>query len=620
MTVVEPPQSNINVQSLNSCDEKSNLKISEVHDIWTPTVDHQKSVSASDSVCPKKLSYHISDDYIFMHNSICLSGKYNFEECKFSLDTNLKIDYFRFMLSDYHDTNLCDLLEFGFPIGYMGKIQQEPCDNFNFVRNHKGAKEFAVHVQKFLNKELDFDAILGPFQENPFICNICVSPLNTVPKKDSEERRIILDLSYPKDKSVNDFVSKDFYLGNRINLTYPGVDDLVAIVKAKGQSCLLFKRDLSRAYRQLSIDPGEASLLGYSFNGFLYFDKVLSFGLRSAAYFMQRVSNSIKFICKLLSILIENYLDDLAGADTPDKAWHSFEELGNVLQFSGLKESVDKASPPSTQMVFIGVLFDSVSLTLSITPERLIEIRSLVSQWLLKREATLRELQSLIGKLNFVAHCVKPARIFISRLLNWLRQIQNTDSSQVIPLETKKDLIWWFHFLPKYNGVSMMDFEEWSEPDQLCATDACLVGAGGTFADSCFHCEFPDFIRKENLHINNLELLTIVVAVKLWGHLWKGKKLVLNCDNKSSVIVLNSGSSRDSFAQSCLREVCFFAAIHQFQIKGVFISGSENRIPDFLSRWNLNQQYQERFYAVPGSEYLRQVPVSDDLFSFIHDW
>ena len=72
-----------------------------------------------------------------------------------------------------------------------------------------------------------------------------------------------------------------------------------------------------------------------------------------------------------------------------------------------------KASPPSTQMVFIGVLFDSVSLTLSITPERLIEIRSLVSQWLLKREATLRELQSLIGKLNFVAHCVKPARIFI---------------------------------------------------------------------------------------------------------------------------------------------------------------------------------------------------------------
>ena len=147
-------------------------------------------------------------------------------------------------------------------------------------KNHKGAKDYAIHVQKFINKELQFDAILGPFRENPFNCNVCISPLNTVQKKDSEERRIILDLSYPKDNSINDFVSKDFYLGQKINLTYPGVDDLVAIVKTKGRGCLLFKRDLSRAYRQLSLDPGDASLLGYSFNGFMYFDKVLSFGLR----------------------------------------------------------------------------------------------------------------------------------------------------------------------------------------------------------------------------------------------------------------------------------------------------------------------------------------------------
>ena len=586
----------------------------------THTVDDNKAIVSSDDASSNTLSFHKASDYTFMHNSIGLSGKYNFEGCKFSLDTNLNIEYFRFMLTDYHDQNLCDLLEFGFPIGYMGKIQQQSCNSFSFVRNHKGAKEFAVHVQKFLTKEKKFDAILGPLQDNPFNCNICISPLNTVPKKESEERRIILDLSYPNGNSINDFVSKDFYLGQRISLTYPGVDDLVAIVKDKGQGCLLFKRDLSRAYRQLAIDPGDASLLGYSFNGYIYFDKVLSFGLRSAAYFMQRVSNSIKYICSLLKISIENYLDDLAGADTPDRAWQSFEELERVLQFCGLKESAEKASPPSTQMVFIGVHFNSITLTLSITEERLFEIRALVSHWLQKRDGTLRELQSLIGKLNFVAHCVKPARIFISRLLNWLRQIQNTDTPQEIPLEIKKELRWWLQFLPKYNGVSMMDLEEWSDPDQFCATDACLVGAGGTFDESYFHCEFPGFIRSKKLHINNLELLTIVVAVKLWGPQLTGKKLVINCDNKSSVLLLNSGSSRNSFSQSCLREICFFAAIYQFQIKGVFISGSENRIPDCLSRWNLNQQYQEQFYAAVKHKNMRQVPVADDLFRFIHDW
>ena len=120
-----------------------------------------------------------------------------------------------------------------------------------------------------------------------------MSPLNTVPKKDSEGRRIILDLSYPIGGSIKDYVSKDFYLVQKITLSYPGVDQLVSIVKLKGRGCLLFKGDLSRAYRQILLDPGEVSLLGYLFNGNKYFDKVLSFGLRSAAFIMQRVSNSI---------------------------------------------------------------------------------------------------------------------------------------------------------------------------------------------------------------------------------------------------------------------------------------------------------------------------------------
>ena len=105
-------------------------------------------------------------------------------------------------------------------------------------------------------------AILGPFTENPFQCSVFLSPLNSVPKKDSNERRIILDLSYHSGSSVNEFVSKDFYLGKKVTLTYPGVDDLVAILKTKGKGCLLFKRDLKRAYRQIGIDISDSSLVG----------------------------------------------------------------------------------------------------------------------------------------------------------------------------------------------------------------------------------------------------------------------------------------------------------------------------------------------------------------------
>ena len=119
-------------------------------------------------------------------------------------------------------------------------------------------------------KEKQYGAILGPFKSNPFDEKVTISPLSTVSKKDSEDRRVILDLSFPKGDSVNDHVSKDFYLGERINLTYPGVDDLVDIIKTKGRCCFLFKCDLRRADSLLMIDPGDASLVGYNFNGSYY--------------------------------------------------------------------------------------------------------------------------------------------------------------------------------------------------------------------------------------------------------------------------------------------------------------------------------------------------------------
>ena len=53
-------------------------------------------------------------------------------------------------------------------------------------------------------------------------------------------------------------------------------------------------------------------------------------------------------------------------------------------------------------------------------------------------------------------------------------------------------------------------------------------------------------------------MLTIVVALKLWGHILVNKKVVINCDNMVSVRVLNTGASRNSLLQSCLREILLY--------------------------------------------------------------
>jgi hypothetical protein len=52
-----------------------------------------------------------------------------------------------------------------------------------------------------------------------------------------------LDLSSEGGSGVNSVVSKDEYLGQEVNLTYPRVDEFVDLIKKKGKGCFLFKRD-----------------------------------------------------------------------------------------------------------------------------------------------------------------------------------------------------------------------------------------------------------------------------------------------------------------------------------------------------------------------------------------
>jgi hypothetical protein len=98
-------------------------------------------------------------------------------------------------------------------------------------------------------------------------------------------------------------------------------------------------------------------------------------------------------------------------------------------------------------MELLGVTVDTRKLTLEVTPERVVEISLLVEAWLKKKKASLRELQSLLDKLHFIATCVRLGRIFVSRLLNWLCKAfpPNIVGSghkifRKIPHEVQKDL------------------------------------------------------------------------------------------------------------------------------------------------------------------------------------
>ncbi|CAC5423079.1 unnamed protein product [Mytilus coruscus] len=204
------------------------------------------------------------------------------------------------------------------------------------------------------------------------------------------------------------------------------------------------------------------------------------------------------------------------------KKLKSLLKLKSVLDQCGLEESAEKACEPCLRMSFLGVWFVTEKMTLEVTPDCLVEISELIIMLMYKEKAR-KKVQSLLGKLDFVSSCVKTGRIFISRVINFLRKFSNDDKKLDVSNELRNYMLWWSKFLLTFNEISIIILEEWTEPDLFFSCDACLTGCGSLSGSEYFHCEFPEFISQHHFHINALEFLTLIVCLKVWAV--KGKKI-----------------------------------------------------------------------------------------------
>ena len=163
--------------------------------------------------------------------------------CRIPLITNWKLDNFTHLLNNYDDLEVIEWLKFGFPIA-RDLTDQDPTPA---SENHAEAINHPECIDKYIEKEMGEGALLGPFMIPPFIRRIGISPLSTRPKRDSDKRRVIMDLSFPAGSAVNDGISKHVYCGEEVNLTYPTIDRLAKQISEIGKSAKIWKKDMIRS-------------------------------------------------------------------------------------------------------------------------------------------------------------------------------------------------------------------------------------------------------------------------------------------------------------------------------------------------------------------------------------
>ena len=89
---------------------------------------------------------------------------------------------------NYWDQQLLQLIKFGFPLDF-----NRICPLIYEQGNHKSATAFSRDMEAYIEEELKYDAILGPFQAHHITSGHC-SPFMLREKSNLDRCRVIIDL------------------------------------------------------------------------------------------------------------------------------------------------------------------------------------------------------------------------------------------------------------------------------------------------------------------------------------------------------------------------------------------------------------------------------------------
>ena len=147
-------------------------------------------------------------------------------------------------------------------------------------------------IREYLAEECAQGRVVGPLPRGRFP-EVHVSRFGLIPKKVPGEWRLIVDLSAPAGRSVNDGVSESL-----CSLRYVTVGDALKLVAQLGPGTVLAKVDVKRAYRNVPLYPPDRLLFGMVWEDQLYVDTVLPFGLRSAPKIFTAIADAAEWVAR----------------------------------------------------------------------------------------------------------------------------------------------------------------------------------------------------------------------------------------------------------------------------------------------------------------------------------
>ena len=487
----------------------------------------------------------------------------------------------------------------GFRIGFnrqttLGQVSQ----------NMPSASQNPEVVTAYLQRELHEKRVIGPLPLSMGHGIIHTSRFGVIPKRHQPGKwRLILDLSFPQGASVNAGIDRELS-----SLQYVTVDHAARIIADLGVQTELAKIDIAQAYRNIPVHPEDRALLGMQWEGQLFIDSVLPFGLRSAPKVFCTISDTLEWILWRRGMTSGlHYIDDFItfGTAGSQQCKRNLQKLIETCGELGIPLQATKIEGPTTIITFLGIEFNTAAMEMRLPEGKKSHLQSLIRSWMdQRRAATKREILSLVGELAHACKVVSPGRIFLRRLIELACSRPNINDWIRLNDEARADLRWWDLFLSRWNGISLLRSHTERPPDAHFFTDASgNWGCGASWKNQWFKAPWAPAWQSVNSTIK--ELVPVILACAVWGEQWASQHVQVHSDNMAVVSIIRAKSSKDRKAMHLLRCLHFFTAKHDLTLTAVHVPGVSNSRADALSRndssrfFQISPQAQKSPTAIP---------------------
>ena len=191
--------------------------------------------------------------------------------------------------------------------------------------------------------------------------------------------------------------------------------------------------------------------------------------------------------------------------------------------------------------------------------DKLLKARAMLSSWSHKRSCYLRDVQSLIGTLQFACRVIPLGRAFLQHIIQLTKGHNHPWQVIFLNNDFPKDVVMWQLFLSYWNGVSLFLLPPTLNPHRkfTCSPMHPVPLVMRHFSITFGSKVDGSLNTSMGISITWQELFPIYLVCMVWGPLWANHRICFHCENQAVVAILPCKSSRIPRAMNLIRLVTF---------------------------------------------------------------